>query len=160
MPVAVGTSLVVIAMKSFAGFAGYLHTVTINWGLAAAVTLAAVAGSLIGAKLAGRIPADTLRKSFGWFVVVMGLFVLAQQLPAHLRTSPVLWAVTAATAVAAAAAIAVWRRRHHSEPVPSALQVRSTPQPGAPMNGAARRSAGPSVNGTTRHAINNQEATP
>lgn len=160
MPVAVGTSLVVIAMKSFAGFAGYLSTVTINWGLATAVTLAAVAGSLIGAKLAGRIPADILRKSFGWFVVVMGVFVLAQQLPTQWRTSPALWAATAAVAVAAAATIVVRRRRHHSAPVPPANRGRSAPQPGAPVNGAARRSAAPSVNGTTRHTINNQEATP
>ncbi len=129
MPVAVGTSLVVIAMKSFAGFAGYLHAITINWALAAVVTLAAVAGSLIGARLAGRIPADTLRKSFGWFVVVMGIFVLAQQLPAQWRTGPALWAVTAAAAVAAAAAIAVRSRRHHSEPAPSARRGR--PRPGA-----------------------------
>jgi uncharacterized protein len=126
MPVAVGTSLVVIAMKSFAGFAGYLHTVTIDWSLATAVTVAAATGSLIGARLAGRIPADTLRKSFGWFVVAMGSFVLAQQLPAHLRTNPALWAGTAAT-VATVAAIAVRSRRHHTEPVPTALHVRSWP---------------------------------
>ncbi|GAA3452409.1 sulfite exporter TauE/SafE family protein [Dactylosporangium matsuzakiense] len=133
VPVAVGTSLVVIAMKSFAGFAGYLHTVTLHWGLAATVTVAAVAGSLIGAKLAGRIPADTLRKSFGWFVVVMGIFILAQQLPTQWRTSPALWAVTAATAVAAAAAIAVRRRQHHNEPAASSAhpgpRPSSTPAP-------------------------------
>ena len=38
MPVAVGTSLVVIAMKSFAGLAGYLSSVHIDWSLAAGVT--------------------------------------------------------------------------------------------------------------------------
>jgi uncharacterized protein len=85
MAVAVGTSLVVIAMKSFAGFAGYLSVVDINWALTLAVTTAAVLGSLIGGKLAGRIREDTLRRSFGWFVIAMGLFVLAQQLPASLR---------------------------------------------------------------------------
>src|SRR5512139_2080611 len=84
MPIAVGTSLVVIAMKSFAGLAGYLSSVHINWGLAAAVTAAAIVGSFAGGRLAGRVPADLLRKAFGWFVVVMGVFVLAQQLPAQL----------------------------------------------------------------------------
>lgn len=92
MPVAVGTSLVVIAMKSFAGLAGYLSTVQINWGLALAVTAAAIVGSFLGGRLAGKIPADILRKSFGWFVVVMGVFVLGQQLPEQLRTNPLLWA--------------------------------------------------------------------
>ncbi|MEU4382387.1 sulfite exporter TauE/SafE family protein [Micromonospora echinofusca] len=103
MPVAVGTSLVVIAMKSFAGLAGYLSSVSINWGLAAAVTAAAIVGSFLGGRLAGKIPADVLRKSFGWFVVVMGVFVLAQQLPAELRSNPLLWTgvgIAVATAVA------------------------------------------------------------
>ena len=81
MGIAVGTSLVVIAMKSFAAFAGYLSTVHIDWPLAIAVTAAAVAGGVLGGRLTGRIPDRVLRRGFGWFVVVMGTFVLAQQLP-------------------------------------------------------------------------------
>lgn len=81
MAVAVGTSLVVIAMKSFAGLAGYLAAVDIDWRLAVMVTAAAVIGSLVGGRLAGRIPETWLRKGFGWFVLVMGGFVLVQQLP-------------------------------------------------------------------------------
>ncbi|MFJ8582556.1 sulfite exporter TauE/SafE family protein [Micromonospora sp. NPDC093277] len=109
MPVAVGTSLVVIAMKSFAGLAGYLSSVHVNWGLAAAVTAAAIVGSLLGGRLAGRIPADLLRQAFGWFVVVMGVFVLAQQLPGELRSNPLLWTALAVAAVAVA--VAMLRRR-------------------------------------------------
>lgn len=78
MPVAVGTSLLVISMKSFAGLAGYLSSVSIDWGLAAAVTAMAVVGSVVGALLAGRVPQDRLRQAFGWFVLVMGVFVLGQ----------------------------------------------------------------------------------
>ena len=81
MPVAVGTSLVVIAMKSFAGLAGYLTTVSLDWALVGAVTLVAVAGSILGARLAGRIPEAALRQGFGIFVLVMGVFVLVQELP-------------------------------------------------------------------------------
>ncbi len=81
MSTAVGTSLVVISMKSLAGLAGYLGHVQIDWKLAAIVSLFAVLGSLLGGRLAGRIPADRLRKSFAWFVVVMGVFILVQQLP-------------------------------------------------------------------------------
>jgi uncharacterized membrane protein YfcA len=105
MPVAVGTSLVVIAMKSFAGFAGYLSTVDVHWGLTAAVTASAVLGSLAGGRLAGHIREDILRKAFGWFVVAMGVFVLAQQLPANLRI------LTAAGVTVAAAAAAILHRR-------------------------------------------------
>ena len=85
MSVAVGTSLVVIAMKSFAGLAGYLTTVHLDWGVTLGVTAAAIVGSLLGSKLAARIPEATLRKAFGWFVLAMGTFVLIQQAPADLR---------------------------------------------------------------------------
>ena len=78
MPVAVGTSLLVIAMKSFAGLAGYLSSVSIDWGLALAVTGMAVIGSVVGALLSGRVPQDRLRQAFGWFVLVMGVVVLGQ----------------------------------------------------------------------------------
>lgn len=81
MPVAVGTSLVVIAMKSFAGLAGYLTSVSLDWALVGGVTLAAILGSLLGSRLAGRIPENVLRKGFGIFVLVMGAFVLVQELP-------------------------------------------------------------------------------
>lgn len=81
MAVAVGTSLLVIAMKSLGGLAGYLSTVHLDWGLVLAVTAAAIVGSVIGGRLAGRIPEAALRKGFGWFVLVMGGFVLVQQAP-------------------------------------------------------------------------------
>ncbi|NKX52900.1 sulfite exporter TauE/SafE family protein, partial [Arthrobacter deserti] len=100
MPVAVGTSLVVIALKSFAGLGGYLTTVTLDWGLVAAVTAAAVAGSVAGSRLAGRIPETALRKGFGLFVLAMGVFVLVQELPAPAGT---ILAVTAAAVAAAGA---------------------------------------------------------
>lgn len=100
MSVAVGTSLVVIAMKSFAGLAGYLTTVQLDWGITLGVTVAAIVGSLIGSKLAGRIPEAVLRKAFGWFVLAMGTFVLIQQAPADLRwlIAAGIVALTAATA--------------------------------------------------------------
>lgn len=110
MAVAVGTSLVVIAMKSFAGLAGYLATVHIDWKLAALVTVAAVAGSLIGGRLAGRIPEAVLRKGFGWFVLVMGGFVLAGQLPA------VAWVVPVLLATGAGGAWLIGRKRRPRVP--------------------------------------------
>lgn len=82
MPVAVGTSLIVIAMKSFAGFAGYLTSVQIDWGLAAAVTAAALVGGLIGARLTAMVNPDALRKTFGWFVLAMSSVILGQEIHA------------------------------------------------------------------------------
>jgi uncharacterized membrane protein YfcA len=110
MGVAVGTSLVVIAMKSFAALAGYLSTVHIDWPLALAVTAAAVAGGVVGGRLAGRIPDRVLRQGFGWFVVVMGAFVLSQQLPA------VWWPLVGAVAIGLPAAV-VLHTRARRQPV-------------------------------------------
>lgn len=102
MSVAAATSLQVIALQSFAGFAGHLSGVHIDWALAAVVTSTAVVGSLVGGRLAGRIPQDALRRAFGWFVAAMGVFVLTQQIPSGVRhtlvTNPWIWSMTAATA--------------------------------------------------------------
>ncbi|MFC9490160.1 sulfite exporter TauE/SafE family protein [Streptomyces hydrogenans] len=109
MGVAVGTSLLVIAMNSFAGLAGHLSGVSLDWGLALTVTAAAVLGSLAGGRVAGRIPQQVLRRAFGWFVVVMGVFVLGRQLGPGVWTHPVTWAVLGA-AGAGAVAVGVVRR--------------------------------------------------
>ncbi|MEE1768950.1 sulfite exporter TauE/SafE family protein [Streptomyces sp. JV185] len=115
MGIAVGTSLLVIAMKSFAGLAGHLSGVAIDWRLALTVTAAAVVGSLVGGRLAGRIPQDAMRKAFGWFVVVMSVFVLAQQLDTAVWAHPVTWA---GLGVALAAAVAARLRRSQHPPRP------------------------------------------
>lgn len=81
MAVAVGTSLLVIAMKSFAGLGGYLFSVQLNWPIVTAFTATAIAGSFAGVALAGRIPERALRTGFGVFVLVMGAFVLIQEVP-------------------------------------------------------------------------------
>jgi uncharacterized membrane protein YfcA len=79
MNAAVGTSLVVIALKSFAGLAGHLGHVTIDWPTTLAVTAAAVAGVLAGGRLAGRVPPAALRRAFGIIIIVMAAVVLTAQ---------------------------------------------------------------------------------
>lgn len=80
MPQAVGTSLLVIALKSFAGYAGHATHVSIDLKLALMVSGAAVVGSIGGGMLATRIPPDALRRGFAAFVLVMAGFVLYQQI--------------------------------------------------------------------------------
>lgn len=77
---AVGTSLLVIVMKSFAGLAGHLRHVDIDWRITLAVTAFAVAGSFVGGALAGRIPPARLRRAFGLFIIAMACLVLAGEL--------------------------------------------------------------------------------
>ncbi|MFV8295890.1 sulfite exporter TauE/SafE family protein [Mycolicibacterium fortuitum] len=80
MPVAVGTSLLVITMNSAAGLAGHLSTVPIDWTIAGAVTAAAVLGSLLGTRLTAQVDPDAVRRAFGWFVLLMASVILAQEL--------------------------------------------------------------------------------
>jgi uncharacterized protein len=107
MSVAVGTSLLVIGMKSFAGLAGYLTSVQLDWPLVLGVTAAAVAGSVLGGRLAGIVPEDALRTAFGWFVLVMGGFVLVQQGPSW--ALPVVAGAVAALGLAAGACLSLVR---------------------------------------------------
>ncbi len=73
---AVGTSLVVIAMNSASGFAGYLDTVALDWPILAGFTATAVADALAGTALASRVPQATLKRVFAVFLLAMGGFVL------------------------------------------------------------------------------------
>lgn len=128
MHVAVGTSLVVIAMKSGAGLLGYLQGVTFDWPLALAVTAAAVVGSVIGGRLVDHVSQERLRTGFGWFVAVMAVFVLVQESPADLRsavvTSPMTWVVAAVASLGLGAW--AWQRRGRAGP------DADTPDPGPP----------------------------
>ncbi|GAA1712490.1 MULTISPECIES: sulfite exporter TauE/SafE family protein [Dietzia] len=100
MTVAVGTSLLVIAMKSFAGLGGYLTSVSLDWPLVAAVTAAAIAGSFVGIRLTSVVPEKALRKGFGFFVLLMGAFVLSQELP--FPAAPIILGTVAILGTAAA----------------------------------------------------------
>jgi uncharacterized membrane protein YfcA len=119
MPIAVGTSLVVIAMKSFAGFAGYLSSVSIDWKVAGMVTAAAVVGALIGARLTALVNPDSLRKAFGWFVLVMSSVILFEEV------HPALGIAMAGLTILAAVICYVRGRRSSDTPAGTLEQVKS-----------------------------------
>ena len=73
---AIGTSLVVIALKSFAGFAGYLGHVDVRWGFMAAFTAVASLGILGGTALCRHVPQRALQRAFAVFLLVMGTAIL------------------------------------------------------------------------------------
>jgi len=73
---AVGTSLAVIAINALTGFIGYLDQIAVDWRFMLGFTACAVAGILAGSRLAGRIPARTLRRAFAVFLLLMGSFML------------------------------------------------------------------------------------
>ena len=75
---AVGTSLIVIAMNTAAAAFGYQGQATFDWTLVVSFTACAVAGSLVGARLVGKVSADELKRGFAWFLVVIAAFILWQ----------------------------------------------------------------------------------
>jgi uncharacterized protein len=111
MPIAIGTSLLVIAMNTLSGFLGYATTISIDWTITLLVTAGAVAGALVGSRLAGRVSPEVLRRGFGWFVLAMAAVMLAEETGATFlefgRTSA--WhAIGTLLAVAAAIALVLW----------------------------------------------------
>lgn len=79
MKKAVGTSLLIIAAKSLIGFTGDLGQLEPNWTLLGVVTAIAIGGILIGNILARQIDGRKLKKGFGWFVLVMGIYILLKE---------------------------------------------------------------------------------
>lgn len=83
---AVATSLVIIALKSYSGFYKYLdvldrQNLELDWQALILVTALGIVGSFGGAKIASRIPQDKLKKGFGYFLIVMGIYILARSAP-------------------------------------------------------------------------------
>lgn len=81
MKIAVGTSLFIIAAKSLIGFIGDVqHQPTIDWQLLFTVAGIAIAGLFIGMTLSKKVSEKSLKKGFGYFVLIMGAFILFDQL--------------------------------------------------------------------------------
>lgn len=77
---AVGTSLLVIALKSFAGLAGYLRHVDVAWGSMGGFTAIAIMGIWIGAHFVQRVSPQLIRRAFATLLLVMGLWMLYRNL--------------------------------------------------------------------------------
>jgi uncharacterized membrane protein YfcA len=80
MKQAVGTSLLIIAAKSLIGFTGDLSHMQMDWKLLLTVSALAIAGIFAGDALSKKVDGDKLKKGFGWFVLIMGIYIIFQQL--------------------------------------------------------------------------------
>lgn len=77
---AVGTSLFIVSLNSLIGFLGDIGRHPIDWELVSTITAIAIAGIFIGGNLAARIPGRKLKTAFGWFVLIMGICIIATEL--------------------------------------------------------------------------------
>lgn len=81
MKLAVGTSLFIIAAKSLIGFIGDLQgDEIIDWDLLVIFTVLSILGIFIGIYLSKKIEGKRLKVAFGWFVLVMGIYVFIKEL--------------------------------------------------------------------------------
>lgn len=80
MKEAVGTSLLIIALNSLIGFTGDLGHFTMNWFFLLKITTIAIAGIFAGGLIGKKIAGDKLKKGFGWFVLVMGIYILSKEI--------------------------------------------------------------------------------
>ena len=80
MKEAVGTSLLIIGIKSLLGFTGDISAgVNIDWMFLAIVSVFTIAGIYVGSTLAKKIHGDKLKPVFGWFVLVMGIYIMLRE---------------------------------------------------------------------------------
>jgi uncharacterized membrane protein YfcA len=80
MKMAVGTSLLIIAAKSLIGFIGDLDNQTIDWKFLLIFTGLSIMGIFVGTYLTKFIPGEKLKKSFGWFVLIMAVYILVKEI--------------------------------------------------------------------------------
>jgi uncharacterized membrane protein YfcA len=79
MKEAVGTSLVIIAAKSLIGFFGEGSETVIDWSLLTMVSAFATVGIFIGIYLSKKIDGAKLKPIFGWFVLIMGIYIIIKE---------------------------------------------------------------------------------
>lgn len=81
MKQAVGTSLLIIFLNSFIGFSGdIINGVHLDFQLLLSVTIIAIIGMLLGVWLSKKVSGEQLKPAFGWFILIMGVFILIQEL--------------------------------------------------------------------------------
>jgi uncharacterized protein len=93
MRLAVGTSLLIIAAKSLAGFTKYVDVLAaegigIDWGIIAIFSAIGIVGSFIGNRVSSLVPQRALKRGFAAFLVIMGAFILVKEGPGMFYSDP------------------------------------------------------------------------
>ena len=82
MPSAIGTSLIIITMQSFTGFFKYQMVLekfdlAVNWNIVFIMVLIGIAGSILGIRIADKMPQQKIRKLFGYTLVILGTYIFS-----------------------------------------------------------------------------------
>jgi uncharacterized membrane protein YfcA len=80
MKQAIGTSLLIISLNSLIGFTGDFGRHPIDWKLLIVITSIAIGGMYIGSYFNQRINNEKLKIGFGWFILIMGIFIIIKEI--------------------------------------------------------------------------------
>lgn len=80
MKTAVGTTLFIVMINSFFGFAGSVSAIDIDWKFLLIFSFFSVIGIIVGTLLSNKINGLALKKGFGWFVLFFGIYILVKEL--------------------------------------------------------------------------------
>lgn len=80
MPLAIGTSLLIILLNSTSSVAARIGDLDLDWSVIAPFTLAAVVGTLLGKRVADKLSGDTLTTAFAVMLIAVGVFVAVESL--------------------------------------------------------------------------------
>ncbi|GAB3944709.1 sulfite exporter TauE/SafE family protein [Spirosoma harenae] len=76
---AVATSVLIIAVNSSVGFLGDIHHTELDWNFLLPFTGLSIIGIFIGMYLSRFMPPDRLKKSFGWFVLIVAVYMILKE---------------------------------------------------------------------------------
>ncbi|WP_312090222.1 sulfite exporter TauE/SafE family protein [Chryseobacterium sp.] len=80
MKIAIGTSLVIISLNSLIGFFASAKSLAIDWKLLLTISSIAIVGIIIGSQLSKKIDGKKLKPAFGWFILVMGIYIIIKEI--------------------------------------------------------------------------------
>jgi uncharacterized membrane protein YfcA len=80
MKIAIGTSLLIIAINSLLGFLFSLKQFEYNWTILILFTILSIGGLFVGSKLSDRFSGSSLKKGFGWFILIMGVYIIIKEI--------------------------------------------------------------------------------
>ncbi|WP_175620956.1 sulfite exporter TauE/SafE family protein [Chryseobacterium schmidteae] len=80
MKVAIGTSLVIISLNSLIGFFSSVNHVKVDWNFLLSLSFIAIIGIIIGTQLSKKINGEKLKPIFGWFILIMGIYIILKEI--------------------------------------------------------------------------------
>ena len=76
---AISTSLLIISIKSLFGFLGDIKNLTIDWEFLLSFTIISIIGIILGTWISNFINGKNLKKFFGYFVLLMSIFIILSE---------------------------------------------------------------------------------